>query len=203
MAGSDVTTRATPESGVSRIKDGAMKGLKATMGVGEAFVAFLNRGNVVDLAVGIVVGAAFTAIVTSFVNDLITPVIGLATQKNLGNLFLTGPDHPYSTVLQATTDGSATWNYGNFIQAVINFILVAGAMFLVVQAYSNSFLKKKKAPEAPKTKTCGQCADEVPIKALKCKWCLSEFPPAEETASVETAVATPPKSVFTNMFHKN
>ncbi|KAJ3016318.1 UNVERIFIED_CONTAM: hypothetical protein HDU68_012273 [Siphonaria sp. JEL0065] len=186
MAGSDATIRGTPDSGVSRIKDGAMKGLKATMGVGEAFVAFLNRGNVVDLAVGIVVGAAFTAIVTSFVNDLITPIIGLATQKNLGNLFL------------VISYGAATWNYGNFIQAVINFILVAGAMFLVVQAYSNSF---KKASEAPKTKTCGQCADEVPIKALKCKWCLSEFPPVEETAS-ETAVGTPPKSVYTNMFHK-
>ncbi|KAI9348010.1 large-conductance mechanosensitive channel [Obelidium mucronatum] len=189
MSSNSDVTRATPDSGASRLKNGVSKGLKATMGVGEAFIAFLNRGNVVDLAVGIVVGAAFTAIVTSFVNDLITPVIGLAAQKNMGNLFLviscnstsklgckTGGDHPYATILQATTDGAATWNYGNFIQAIINFILVALAMFFVVQVYSNSFLKKTKAPEAPTTKTCGQCAEDVPLKALKCKWCLSELP---------------------------
>ncbi|KAJ3066001.1 hypothetical protein HDU98_010668 [Podochytrium sp. JEL0797] len=147
------------------------------MGVGEAFMTFINRGNVVDLAVGIVVGGAFTAIVKSFVSDLISPIIGLATQKNLANLFLvihcpkgknatlainslckTGTEHPYTTVLQANKAGATTWNYGAFCEAVINFFLVALAMFFVVQLYSNSFLKPK--PVAVTTKPCSESEDE-------------------------------------------
>ncbi|KAI9334039.1 large-conductance mechanosensitive channel, partial [Obelidium mucronatum] len=166
------------------VKRGVAKTLRASLSVGEAFAAFVNRGNVVDLAVGIVVGAAFTAIVNSFVNDLITPVIGLATQRNLANLFLVihcaanatlackrGTNHPYGTVLQAATDGAATWNYGNFIQTVINFLLVAMAMFLVVQIYTNTFLKITKKQEEETTKVCEACQEHCHIKAWKCKWC--------------------------------
>ncbi|KAJ3199638.1 hypothetical protein HDU83_003069 [Entophlyctis luteolus] len=193
------------------ITKGVSKTLTATMGVGEAFVTFINRGSVVDLAVGVVMGSAFTAIVTSFVNDLITPIIGLIGQKNLGNLFLvmhcsptstvcrTGGTGPYATVALANTDGAATWNYGNFIQAVINFILVAGCMFLLVQLYSNLFLKKKPAP--PKMKTCAVCAaDDCPIAALKCKWCLADFEPVDVDAVTVAPAAE--KNFITKMFHK-
>ncbi|KAI8842824.1 large-conductance mechanosensitive channel [Chytriomyces cf. hyalinus JEL632] len=179
----------------SSIGDGIKKTGKATMGVGEAFMAFINRGSVVDLAIGIVVGGAFTAIVNSFVADLITPVIGLATQKNLNNLFIVihcsansttcrkGTDHPYATILQATTDGAATWNYGNFIQYVINFIIIALAMFLLVQAYSSTLLKAMKKPTPPKTKPCQMCFEECNIQALKCKWCLTMFANANASES--------------------
>ncbi|KAJ3211129.1 hypothetical protein HDU82_006654 [Entophlyctis luteolus] len=193
------------------VTNGVSKTLKATMGVGEAFVTFINRGNVVDLAVGVVMGAAFTAIVNSFVNDLITPVIGLIGQKNLGNLFLvihcssnstmgckTGGTGPYATISIATADGAATWNYGNFIQAVINFILIAWFMFLLVQMYSNLFLRKK--PEDPKTKACASCAEECAVAAIKCKWCLTEFPPIVKEAVV--AEPAPAVGIMSKMFHK-
>ncbi|KAI8621750.1 large-conductance mechanosensitive channel [Chytriomyces sp. MP71] len=202
------------ENAVHTVGDGVGKVSKSTMSVGSAFFAFINRGSVVDLAIGIVVGGAFTAIVNSFVNDLITPVIGLATQKNLGNLFLvihcsknstlsckTGNDHPYTTILQATTDGAATWNYGNFIQFVINFVLIAFAMFLLVQFYSNTFLKAVKKPESPKTKTCPMCFEDVNIQALKCKWCLTTLAPVESAASTPVPIEQKRSPSF-DMFHK-
>ncbi|KAJ3404812.1 hypothetical protein CcCBS67573_g01602 [Chytriomyces confervae] len=181
-----------------RLEAGALKTAEATMSLGAAFFAFINRGSVVDLAIGIVVGGAFTSIVQSFVNDLISPIIGLATQKNLNNMFLIihcsanstlgcrkGSDHPYGTVLQATTDGAATWNYGNFLTSVINFLLISSIMFLLVQLYSNAFLKTlKKTDSAPKkTKPCSQCFEQCHFEAIKCKCCLSFFPPKPDASS--------------------
>ncbi|KAJ3073436.1 hypothetical protein HDU99_001963, partial [Rhizoclosmatium hyalinum] len=163
-----------------------------------------------DLAIGVVMGAAFTAIVTSFVNDLITPIIGLIGQKNLENLFLvmhcggnsticrTGSDHPYATVKEAAADRAATWNYGNFIQAVINFFLIALCMFFLVQLYSNTFLKMTKKPAAPKTKDCEECCEPCPIKAKKCRCCLAPFPEVEIAPAAEAPVV----AAFSKMFHK-
>ncbi|KAJ3239746.1 hypothetical protein HDU81_005462 [Chytriomyces hyalinus] len=207
-----------------RLAAGASKTAEATMSLGAAFVAFINRGSVVDLAIGYIhlcrhqVGGAFTSIVQSFVNDIISPIIGLATQKNLNNMFLIihcsansplgcrkGSDHPYGTVLvrrflfqlkvtvengarieqQATSDGAATWNYGSFITSVINLVLVSSIMFLLVQLYSNAFLKAvKKTDGAPKkTKQCNQCFEPYHIAAIKCKCCLSFFPPKPDSTS--------------------
>ncbi|KAI8842823.1 large-conductance mechanosensitive channel [Chytriomyces cf. hyalinus JEL632] len=194
----------------SNISKGALKTVGASMSVGEAFIAFINRGSVIDLAIGVVMGAAFTAIVTSFVTDLVTPVIGLATQKNLGNLFLvikcppnngtsrcvTGSDHPYGTFVQANGEGAATWNYGNFIQTCINFILISIAMFLLVQLYSKAFLSKKVAP--PATKPCAECAEPCPLAAKKCRCCLTAFPVVVED---EIAPSAEPNA-FEKMFHK-
>ncbi|KAJ3283398.1 hypothetical protein HDU79_009099 [Rhizoclosmatium sp. JEL0117] len=228
----------------SNITQGLEKGVSATMGVGEAFIAFINRGSVVDLAVGVVMGAAFTAIVTSFVNDLITPIIGLIGQKNLENLFLvihcnatsvrgcsTGGNHPYGTIkvkspVDASSDGAATWNYGNFLQAVINEAVlnltqlqtnlfpnsslnptrISLIMFFIVQLYSNTFLKvAKKADPPKKTKDCVHCAEACPIKAVICKWCKAEFPvevpkPDDE---IKPDVPAGPAGVFGKMFHKS
>ncbi|KAJ3239747.1 hypothetical protein HDU81_005463 [Chytriomyces hyalinus] len=177
------------------IEDGVTNTFKATMSAGESFAAFISRGSVVDLAIGIVVGGAFTTIVDSFVNDLISPVIGMATQKNLNNLFLviscsdnsthgclTGYGHNYTTVLQATTDGAATWNYGNFVTHVFNFLLTSFIMFLLVQLYSNAFLKVITPPEAAKTKPCPCCIEECHILATKCRYCHSLFPMSKPSA---------------------
>ncbi|KAI9334033.1 large-conductance mechanosensitive channel [Obelidium mucronatum] len=197
-------------SAVANVGQGLKRAGTATMGVGEAFAAFISRGSVVDLAVGVVMGAAFTAIVNSFVNDLITPIIGLIGQKNLGNLFLvmhcasnsttcgTGSAHNYATIAAATGDGAATWNYGNFIQAVINFILISLVMFFFVQFYSNMFLKKK-VDAAPTTKACDECAEECPLAAKRCRCCLTVFPIVEEAEIV--ALAAEPNR-FSAMFHK-
>ncbi|KAJ3093489.1 hypothetical protein HK100_006584 [Physocladia obscura] len=192
------------------VTKGVTKSLTATMSIGQAFAAFINRGSVVDLAIGVVMGAAFTAIVNSFVNDLVTPVIGLIGQKNLGNLFLvmhcnatstlgcrTGGDHPYATVAAANADGAATWNYGNFIQAIINFILISGCMFALVQLYSNTFLKLSK-PKAPTTKKCAICAEDCGLAAIKCKWCLTEF-----AIKVPEDITAEERAGFMKMFHKN
>ncbi|KAI8621749.1 large-conductance mechanosensitive channel [Chytriomyces sp. MP71] len=192
----------------SSFSKGALKTVGATMNIGEAFVAFINRGSVIDLAIGVVMGAAFTSIVNSFVNDLVLPVIGLATQKNLDNLFLvihcgknstlgcvTGNQHPYSTIVQAAGDGAATWNYGNFIQTVINFILISLAMFMLVQLYSHTFLKVTKKPEALETKECEECAEPCPVAAKKCRCCMTPFPEVQEDEIEE-------HSDVHKMFHK-
>ncbi|KAI8609860.1 large-conductance mechanosensitive channel [Chytriomyces sp. MP71] len=184
----------------SNIAKGAFKTVSAGMSVGEAFTTFINRGSVVDLAVGVVMGAAFTAIVTSIVIDLITPIIGLIGSKNLANLFVvihcasprpanstfvcvTGGGHPYPTIDVANKDGAVTWNYGNFFQTVINFILISLCMFGLVQLYSHTFLKKKPAP--PKKKACEECAEECPLAAKKCRCCFAQFPILEEVVPVE------------------
>ncbi|KAJ3059274.1 hypothetical protein HDU98_004719 [Podochytrium sp. JEL0797] len=224
----DITTAHNPFSldGFSKsfnvvtghVGTGLQKSFQATMSVGEAFKTFINRGNVVDLAVGMVVGTAFTAIVKSFVNDLISPIIGLATQKNLANSFLiircpkgknstgctTGRNHHYNTVLQANAAGATTWNYGSFIEACINFLLISMAMFFIVQLYSNSFLKAK--PAAATTKTCVQCCEECPLKANICKCCLTQFPEPEadeeDDDDSEGGVMAMPTKMFQKMFHK-
>ncbi|ORY44183.1 hypothetical protein BCR33DRAFT_717259 [Rhizoclosmatium globosum] len=167
------------------------------MGVGEAFIAFINRGSVV---VSVVMGAAFTAIVTSFVNDLITPIIGLIGQKNLENLFLVIHCNATSVRGCSTGDGAATWNYGNFLQANLTYNV------LIVQLYSNTFLKvAKKADPPKKTKDCVHCAEACPIKAVICKWCKAEFPvevpkPEDE---IKPDVPAGPAGVFGKMFHKS
>lgn len=185
------------------ISTGLAKTGKGVWTIGEAFFAFINRGSVVDLAVGIVMGAAFTAIVNSFVNDLITPFIGLIGQKNLENNFLVlrcasnatksckgGAGHPYTTILEATTDGAVTWNYGRFISFVINFLIVSIVVFMIVRLYASTVLKVQEKP-APKTKTCTECAEEVSVKAKKCKWCLAVFEVAEVAAKPHPERSSP------------
>ncbi|ORY44225.1 large-conductance mechanosensitive channel [Rhizoclosmatium globosum] len=163
-------------------------GSKAVGGFFADFKTFLMRGSLVDLAVGIIVGGAFNVIVQSFVNDLISPVIGLIGQKNLENLFLimkcsdkslvckTGSNDIYPTIAAAALDGAATWNYGRFLQNVIYFVIVAFVMFLVVKAYAKFLdLSKKEevAAAAVTTKKCEACLEEIHLDAKKCKFCAS------------------------------
>ena len=121
------------------------------------------QGNVMDMAVGIVIGAAFTAIVTSLVDDLINPIIGLFCGANFADL-------------QATFfDGAVTLKYGSFIMAVINFIIIAIVVFILLKIVNNmtARMKKNKEEEAPTVKTCEFCQSEIPIAATRCPMCTS------------------------------
>lgn len=152
------------------------------------FKKFIMRGNVIDLAVGVIIGGAFQAIVNSLVNDVVSPVISLATKGiNFADKFLVlaVTDETFATAEAAKEAGYATLNYGAFITAVINFLIMATVIFLLVKGINkvSEIGKKKEEPveEAPTTKTCPFCKSEISIEAVKCPNCTSDLP-AEEAA---------------------
>jgi large conductance mechanosensitive channel len=124
----------------------------------KEFKEFALKGNVMDLAVGVVIGAAFGKIVTSLVNDIITPLIGLLLGKvNFSNLFINLSGVPYKTIQEAKTAGAATLNYGLFLNTVIDFLIIAFSIFIVIKQLSR-FKKKQEAVKAPETtKECPYC----------------------------------------------
>lgn len=137
----------------------------------KEFKEFALKGNVIDLAVGVVIGAAFGKIVTSMVNDIIMPSIGLLLGKvDFSNLFINLGDKDYATLAEAKEAGAATINYGLFINSIIDFLIVAFAIFFVVKQM-NRFRKK----EVPKktTKECPHCVSSIPLKATRCPACTS------------------------------
>ena len=136
------------------------------------FKAFAMRGNVLDMAVGIIVGAAFTAIVTSLVDDILSPIIGFLVRVNFSDL--------------AVTIAGVELKYGSFIMAVINFIIVAFALFVLIKAMNTAMtIGRKKEEEAPTTKECPYCKSEISIEATRCPHCTSQLP--EEETAVEAA----------------
>ena len=137
------------------------------------FKAFIMRGNVVDLAVGIVIGAAFTTVVNSFVNDLLMPPIGLALGKvDFANLFVSLNGQPYPSVAAAKAAGAPTFNYGVFINNVINFLIVGFVVFLLVKQVNR--MQGPAPVAAPTTKACPQCAMDIPLAARRCPHCTSD-----------------------------
>ena len=141
------------------------------------FKEFAMRGNVVDMAIGVIIGGAFGKIVTSLVNDLFMPLIGLITGGvNVSNMFiqLGGRDTIYSSLDAAKEAGVATFNYGNFIQTVIDFILVALCLFLVIKAMNKMKKKEEPAPAKPARK-CPFCKSEIADDATRCPHCTSEL----------------------------
>jgi large conductance mechanosensitive channel len=141
----------------------------------KEFKTFLMRGNVLDLAVGIVIGAAFGGVVTSFVNDILMPPIGLALgQVDFTNLFISLSGQSYPTLAAAKAAGAPTLNYGVFINTVINFVIVGFAIFLVVRV-ANRVIARPAPPAAPTTKECVYCASVIPLKAVRCPHCTSEL----------------------------
>ncbi|KPV40779.1 large conductance mechanosensitive channel protein MscL [Alicyclobacillus ferrooxydans] len=140
----------------------------------QEFKKFIMRGNVLDLAVAVIIGAAFNQIVTSLVNDIIMPPIGLILGRvNFTNLFINLSRKHYATLAQAKAAGAPTINYGSFINTVINFLIVAFVVFLVVRQF-NRF--KKPAPVvAPTTKKCTFCITDIPIEATRCPNCTSHL----------------------------
>jgi len=140
------------------------------------FKKFAMRGSVLDMAVGIVIGAAFGQIVTSFVQDILMPPIGrLIGHADFSNLFLSLSGRSYVSLAAAKAAGAATINYGMFVNTVINFLIVAFAVFLLVRQV-NRFMPKP-AP-APTTRECPYCLSAVPLKATRCAHCTSDLLPA-------------------------
>ena len=147
----------------------------------KEFKTFILRGNVVDLAVGIIIGAAFTTVVTSIVNDLIMPPIGLLVGNvDFSNLFIVIKDGvtpgPYTTPAQAKAAGAVTINWGQFINATISLLIVGFATFLLVRGL-NKLHRKEEAKPAPEkaTKDCPHCLSAIPVKASRCPYCTSQL----------------------------
>jgi large conductance mechanosensitive channel len=141
----------------------------------KEFKQFILRGNVVDLAVGVVIGAAFGAVVTSLVNDILMPPIGLLTHGvDFSKMFISLSGVHYDTIADAKAHSAATLNYGLFLNALLNFAIVAAAIFVFVVKPVNRFTKaKEEAPAAPTTRDCPFCATEISLRARRCPHCTS------------------------------
>jgi large conductance mechanosensitive channel len=145
------------------------------------FKEFVVRGNVVDMAVGIVIGAAFGAIVKSFVDDVLMPPIGLLLGNvDFSNLFITLKEGakaagPYASLGAAKAAGAVTLNLGVFINTVISFLIIAFAVFLVIKGINRLKREEEAPPPAPDTRACPFCLSEIPLKASRCPHCTSEL----------------------------
>ena len=143
----------------------------------KEFKEFAMRGNVVDMAVGIIIGAAFGGIIKSLVADVIMPPIGLLLGGvDFSDLFINLSDGDYASLAEAQEAGAATINLGVFINTILNFIIVAFAIFLLIRAINRLKKEEEAAPEPePTAKACPFCCSEVPIKATRCGHCTSEL----------------------------
>lgn len=144
------------------------------------FKEFVLRGNVVDMAVGIIIGAAFGTIVKSMVDDVIMPPIGLLLGRvDFADLFMLlkagSPPAPYASVAEAEAAGAVTINYGVFINSVVSFIIVAFVVFLLIRTINQLRREEEAAVEEPATKQCRYCLSTIPIKATRCAYCTSEL----------------------------
>ena len=144
----------------------------------KEFQEFAVKGNAVDLAVGVIIGAAFGSIVNSLVKDVIMPPVSLLTGGlDFSNKFLVlraarGGSVMFNTPADAAKAGAITWNYGNFITLVINFLIVAGAVFLLIRGINKL---RRPAEKEPDEKNCPACAMKIPIKATRCPHCTSQL----------------------------
>ena len=147
----------------------------------KEFKEFAMRGNVVDMAVGIIIGAAFGTIVTSLVADILMPPIGLLLGNiDFANLFIVLKEGakasgPYASLAAAKAAGAVTINYGLFINTVISFLIVAFAVFLLIRSINRLKRQEEAPPAVPTTKECPYCISMVPIKATRCSHCTSEL----------------------------
>ena len=144
----------------------------------KEFKEFAIKGNAIDLAVGVIIGAAFGGIVTSLVKDILMPPIGFLTGGlDFSNKFVVLKDAPdgayFASPVDAVKAGAITWNYGNFITVVINFIIVAFCIFLLVRSLNR--MKRPAPGAAPVSKECPACQMTIPIKATRCPHCTSEL----------------------------
>ena len=140
----------------------------------KEFREFAARGNVIDLAVGVIIGAAFGKVVTSVVNDLIMPPIGMALGRvDFGDLFVALNGGTYASLAQAKAAGAPTFNYGIFLNTCLEFIIVAFAVFLLVKQFN-----RLKGPVVIDTRDCPFCVSKMALKATRCPACTSEVKPA-------------------------
>jgi large conductance mechanosensitive channel len=142
----------------------------------KEFKEFIMRGSVIDLAIGIIIGAAFGSIVSSFVNDIVMPPIGLLLGRvDFANLYLNLSDTTYASLAEAQEAGAATINYGLFINTVIEFLIIALVIFLVIRQFNRLRREEEAAPPPPTTKECPYCMTTIPIKAIRCPNCISDL----------------------------
>lgn len=140
----------------------------------KEFVDFIKRGNVLDLAIGIVIGAAFATVVNSLVNDIIMPPIGYAMGGvNFADLFISLDGQAYDSLTAAQDAGAATINYGLFINSIIIFLVVAFVIFLIARAINKQ--EKEEEAAAPETKECPYCMAQIPLGATRCPHCTSQL----------------------------
>jgi large conductance mechanosensitive channel len=141
----------------------------------KEFKEFAMKGNVIDLAVGVIIGSAFGKIVSSLVSDIIMPLVGLLIgNRDFSNLFLTLGAGNFDTFAEANKAGVATLNYGVFLNNVLDFLIISFSIFIVIKQI-NRFARKKKAPEVAKTKLCKYCCSEIHIDATRCPHCTSDL----------------------------
>ena len=141
----------------------------------KEFKEFAMRGNVLDMAIGVILGAAFGRIANSFVNDVLMPPIGLLVGKvDFSSLFLNLSGKPVASLAEAKAAGAATVNYGLFINTVIDFTIVAFVIFLVIRQINAMKRRSEAAPAAPTTKSCPYCLMSIPIQAIRCAHCASD-----------------------------
>lgn len=147
------------------------------MKIAEEFKAFVMRGNVIDMAVGVIIGGAFGKIVSSMVSDIIMPPIGLLLGKvDFSSLYINMSGKAFASLAEAQKAGAPTLNYGLFLNNVINFLIVAFVIFIMIQQINKlSKPAKPAAPAAPTTKECPFCCSTVAIKAVRCPNCTSQF----------------------------
>jgi large conductance mechanosensitive channel len=142
----------------------------------KEFKEFALRGSLLDIAVGFILGTAFGKIVTSLVNDIIMPPIGLLLGKvDFSKLFINLTSQSYATLAEAKTAGAPTLNYGLFVNTVVDFVIVAFALFFLIRQMNRLKREPKPAPAAPTTKECPFCFSSIPIKAVRCGYCTSDL----------------------------
>lgn len=140
----------------------------------KEFKEFAFRGNLLDLAIGIILGTAFGKIITSFVSDILMPPIGLLLGRvDFANLFINLTEQPYASLAAAKAAGAPTINYGVFLNTLLDFIIVAFVMFLLIRQINR--LQRQPKPEAPTTKECPYCRSTILIKATRCPNCTSDL----------------------------
>jgi large conductance mechanosensitive channel len=142
----------------------------------QEFKQFAMRGNVIDMAVGVIIGSAFGKIVSSFTNDVLMPPIGALLGKvDFTNLFLNMSGTPYGSLADAKKAGAATVNYGLFLNTVVDFLIVACVLFLMIQQINRLLAPAAPAPQKPSIKDCPYCVSQIPIKATRCAHCTSQL----------------------------
>lgn len=141
----------------------------------KEFKEFAMRGNVVDMAIGIIIGAAFGKIVSSFVNDILMPPIGLLVGRvDFSSLFINLSEKPYASLAEAKAAGAPTINYGVFLNTVLDFVIVTFAVFLVIRQINRLRRQPEPAPAAPTTRECPYCFSLISLRATRCPYCTSE-----------------------------
>lgn len=142
----------------------------------KEFKEFALKGNVVDLAIGVIIGAAFSSIVTSLVDDIIMPLVGLFTGGiNFTDYFISLDGGSYTSLAQAQEAGAATLNYGQFISVILNFLIVAFSIFIAIKWINKFKREEEPVEEGPLLKECVFCKSEIPIQARRCPHCTSQL----------------------------